>query len=52
MEQLKYVVRYFKDDQYLYSVHCDELILDDLIMRAKDNGYNVKIVAYKDVEEK
>lgn len=51
MSEIKYVVRFFQDDQYLYSVHCDSLILDDVVKKAKDVGQNVKIIAYKSDEE-
>ncbi len=51
MSDLKFVVRFFKDDLYLYSVHCDQSILDDLISKAKEDGQNVKVVAYKSDED-
>ena len=47
MVEIKYVVRFFINDQYLYSVHCDQEILDDVIKNAKENGQTVKVIAYK-----
>lgn len=47
MVEIKYVVRFFKDDKYLYSIHCDENVLDDLISSAKEKGESVKVIAYK-----
>ena len=47
MDSIKYVVRFFLDDKYLYSVHCDIDSLDDLLLDAKDRGKTVKILAYK-----
>ncbi len=51
MDLIRYVVRFFNDDQYLYSVHCGQSVLDDLIAQAKDSGLNVKVVAYKSDSE-
>lgn len=47
MDSIKYVVRFFLDNKYLYSIHCDADSLDDLLLDAKDRGKTVKIVAYK-----
>lgn len=47
MDSIRYVVRFFNDDQYLYSVHCGQSVLDDLLAEAKNIGYTVKVVAYK-----
>lgn len=47
MVEIKYVVRFFKDDQYLYSVHCDQEVLDEIVAKADADGQKVKIVAYK-----
>lgn len=52
MDSVMYVVRFFLDNKYLYSIHCSADTLDDLLLDAKDNGKTVKIVAYKrDSEE-
>lgn len=51
MDSIKYVVRFFLDDKYLYSVHCDADTLDDLLADAKENGKNVKVLAYKSNSE-
>lgn len=50
-EDVKYVIRFFKDDKYLYSIHCSKECLDDLTEKAKQAGETVKIVAYKDSKE-
>ena len=52
MSQIKYVIRFFKDDMYHYSIHCSPEVLDDLLAKAKEDGLNVKVLAYKsDFEE-
>lgn len=51
MDSIRYVVRFFLDDKYLYSIHCDVNTLDDLLLDAKDSGKTVKIVAYKSNSE-
>lgn len=51
MDSIRYVVRFFNDDQYLYSVHCGQSVLDDLLAEAKNIGYTVKVVAYKSDSE-
>lgn len=47
MSEIRYVVRYYSDGNYLYSVHCSARILDDLICKAKDIGHTVKVLAYE-----
>lgn len=51
MDSIKYVVRIFLDDKYLYSVHCDIDTIDELLADAKERGRNVKVVAYKSSSE-
>ena len=51
MDTIKYVVRFFLDDKYLYSVHCDIDSLDELLADARENGRNFKVVAYKSSSE-
>ena len=51
MDKIKYVVRFFLHDQYLYSVHCDQLILDEILENAKNEGKSVKVLAYKSDSE-
>ena len=46
MSELKYVVRFFKDDQYLYSIHCDHEVLNEIVAKADADGQKIKIVAY------
>ena len=48
--ELKFIVRFFADDTYLYSIHCGKDILDEIVSSAKKDGKSVKIVAYKDSE--
>lgn len=51
MSEIKYVIRFFKDDKYLYSVHCDDVVLSDIVEKAKCDGQTVKVVAYKSESE-
>lgn len=51
MDSIRYVVRFFSDNQYLYSIHCGHDILDTVIQDAKDSGYSVKVVAYNSDSE-
>lgn len=51
MDSIKYVVRFFLDEKYLYSVHCDVDAIDDLLADAKERGRTVKVVAYKSCSE-
>ena len=47
MSEIRYVVRFFDEhEKYLYSIHCDQLILDELLNGAKEDGKKVKVVAY------
>lgn len=50
MSEIMYVVRYYSDGNYLYSVHCSSRILDDLVNKARSNGHTVKVLAYEKVE--
>lgn len=51
MSELKYVVRFFKDDQYLYSIHCDHEVLNEIVAKAEVDGQKIKIVAYTSDEK-
>ena len=51
MSELKYVVLIFKDDQYLYSIHCDHEVLNEILAKADADDQKVKIVAYTSDEK-
>lgn len=51
MSNIKYVIRFFKDDMYLYSVHCSPDVLDELLEGAKEFGYEFKVLAYRAASE-
>ena len=46
MSELRYVVRFFKDSRYSYSVHCDQHVLDDLLEYGRNEGFTFKVIAY------
>lgn len=53
MNELRYIVSQFINDDFVYSIHCGSDALDEVVRRAKENGYSVKVSAfYVDNEKK
>lgn len=51
MLDIKYVVRFYKNEKYLYSVHCSPDILDDILRGVDDPDIKTKVIAYKSESE-